>query len=1292
MTDQKQLEKRLQRWQFWIDVGGTFTDCVALSPLGELHTHKTLSSGRIKSEIGSIQERIICDSRRVNDPQDFWLGWTLSVFNKANEAVFESPVIESHKERFLLEKQIPAAIEPGFRYELSSQLEAPLVCIRSILNLANNDSIPDIDVRMGTTRGTNALLERKGARTAFLVTQGFRDLLLIANQDRPDLFDLDIRKPEPLYETAIEVDERIDADGVVLTKMNSADLKSKLEAVRSEGIESISIAFLHSYRNAEHEAQAEAIAREVGFLEVSCSCKVAPSLKIVPRAETTVLDAYLTPVLRNYVAGIRSDLSTASSLKMMTSHGGLVDGSHFTGKDSILSGPAGGVVAFSKIGEAAGHAKSIGFDMGGTSTDVARYGGEFELQTETTKAGVRIASPTLAIETVAAGGGSICHFDGIQLQVGPESAGADPGPACYGRGGPLTITDANVALGRVLPEQFPFPLDVSAIHSRIDAICESIRASTGQRYSRDELAQGFIEIANETMSRAIRNVSIRKGFHPQDHLLISFGGAGGQHACAMARRLGIQKILIHPFAGILSAYGMGLAEIRKREERSLLYPLNSLSLSQLASIQEEMKSRLLGEMQSEGVNLNQIRSIAFTLSLRYSGLESAINVKGDPGADFATSYHDEHRRLYGYAHPERLIEVVSASLEVVAENSATIVSATSKASTQQTHIHGERSPLETTVWHQGESLKASVLFRENLQANSVLQGPLIICDAGSTIWIEPDFQCRVCEDGTLLIEQLQQECGKEVSDQTNISGDSPDLILLEIFNNQFASIAEQMGVTLRKTSVSTNVKERLDYSCAIFDASGGLVVNAPHIPVHLGAMGETVKTLLNECSEVNPGDVFITNDPYAGGSHLPDVTVVTPVHHQTSGELLFLTASRAHHAEIGGIRPGSMPPFSKNLAEEGVLIRQYKLVDKGVSQEAGLKELLQAGPFPSRNVEDNLADVAAQVAANQMGAKLLLEMITSNGLQTVISYMLHIQKTACQKMQRALSLIPDGQYQGTDYLDDGSPICIEITVKADRAKIDFTGTGPVLDSNLNANRAIVTAACMYVFRSLIEESIPLNSGVLEPLEIILPECLLNPPRYDDPAKCAAMVGGNVETSQRVVDVLLGALGKAAASQGTMNNLTFGNATFGYYETICGGAGATAAQAGADAVHTHMTNTRLTDVEVVEHRYPVRIKEFKIRTGSGGEGKNRGGNGISRTFEFLKPIQVSLLTQRRGQYPPFGIAGGSPGVIGCNLLKQKDSEQVQDVGGCVQLELESGDQLTIQTPGGGGYGESHLPVD
>lgn len=1287
MSNEDALSNQRQRWQFWIDVGGTFTDCVARSPSGQLRTHKTLSSGKTKGQIDSVTPFSLFDARRAGEVQDFWQGWKLSVFDESNALVFEGSVKNSNQECLELTAEFPGSVQAGFHYELSGDWEAPLICIRAVLGLASYQSIPDIDVRLGTTRGTNALLERKGARTALLMTRGFRDLLTIGNQDRPDLFDLNITKPEPLYEFVVEIEERLAADGSVLQPLNAADARRKLKELRAGGVESVAIAFLHAYRNGLHEAEVEAIAREIGFQEVSCSSKVAPSIKIVPRGETTVLDAYLTPILRNYIASIRSSLSSESSLKLMTSYGGLVDGSVFTGKDSILSGPAGGVVAFARIGEQLGARQSIGFDMGGTSTDVARYGGEFELQTETTKAGVKIASPTLAIETVAAGGGSICHFDGIQLQVGPESAGADPGPACYGRGGPLTVTDANVVLGRILPSQFPFPLDVRAAHRRIDEIRGSIQAENGQCYSREELAQGFIEIANETMARAIRNVSIRKGYHPQDHLLISFGGAGGQHACAMARQLGMERILIHPFAGILSAYGMGLAEIRKREETAWLEPLEDVVSSRLSLTCAEMKNRLLGQMKREGIVPSQLQPEVLSLELRYIGLESTIRVYGDLDTDFAAQYHREHQRLYGYHHPQRAIELVTVCLELVAQNSADEKITTADAS----HLNGSENVVSefgrTKVWHVERYVEARVLSRLHFTPGRTLHGPLVVCDSGSTIWLEPGFVCEVQTDGALLMQHSPvEECEGKTDLKASVSSE-PDLIQLEIFNNQFASIAEQMGVTLRKTSVSTNVKERLDYSCAIFDADGGLVVNAPHIPVHLGAMGETVRTLICECENIRPGDVFVTNDPYAGGSHLPDVTVITPVHAEGSGELLFFTASRAHHAEIGGIRPGSMPPFSKSLAEEGVLIRSYKLVDGGDSQEAGLKRLLTSGAHPSRNVENNLADISAQVAANQMGASLLLEMIRAQGLDVVLSYMHHIQVTASRKMRRALSAIPDGEYQRTDYLDNGAVIEVRIKIIGEQAIIDFNGTGPVLKSNLNANRAIVTAACMYVFRSLIDESIPLNSGVLEPLEIILPECLLNPPRHEDPKECAAIVGGNVETSQRVVDVLLGALGKAAASQGTMNNLTFGDDTFGYYETICGGAGATASRAGADAVHTHMTNTRLTDVEVIEHRYPVRIREFAIRSGSGGAGEHYGGNGITRTFEFMKPLQVSLLTQRRGEYAPFGLAGGEPGQIGCNLLKTRHAKKFEEIGGCVQLEVKPGDQLTIHTPGGGGYGQA-----
>lgn len=1270
--------RKQTRWQFWIDVGGTFTDCVALSPTGEIRTHKTLSSGRIHGEISHSSASSISDERRCTEPENFWTGWECVIWGKQGDVIFASRVQSSTAAGDLvLRDAAPAEVVSGLKYQLHSHLEAPVICIRAVLGLSLSSDLPAVDVRLGTTRGTNALLERKGARTAFIVTKGFADLLLIGNQDRPDLFDLNIKKPVPLYHSVLEVDERLAADGTVLQPLQIEALRRDLERLHAAGIESIGITLLHAYRNASHEELVERIARKIGFTEVSRSSVVAPTIKIVPRAETTVLDAYLTPVLRTYVTRIRAELSPKSTLKLMTSHGGLVDGRLFTGKDAILSGPAGGVVAFAKVGQMAGWPRTIGFDMGGTSTDVSRFGGEFEIQSETTKANVRLASPTLAIETVAAGGGSICDFDGVQLRVGPESAGADPGPACYGRGGPFTITDANVALGRVLPEQFPFPLDKFAVAQRLSELCLYIEAATGQQYTPQDLAQGFVDIANEIMARAIRKVSIQKGYNPREHALVSFGGAGGQHACAMARSLGIDTILVHPFAGILSAYGMGLAEIRKREELTLLELLKEISREHLASQFQLLETRLEDAFRKEGLDFEQLQSIRRSLSLRYAGLDSTLVITDPPNEDYAAAYTAEHFRLFGYQQVDRDIEVVTVQIEGVSPGSQIPFTYT-----QMRQPTSESFISTSKIGHAGQQLTVPVWQRRDLTAGGHIPGPALVCDLGSTIWLEPGFHCDVQTDGVLLIQRDQ---AIESTSITQAVSEGPDLILLEVFNNRFASIAEQMGVTLQKTAVSTNVKERLDYSCAIFDSRGGLVVNAPHIPVHLGAMGETVQEVLRACPEMKRGDVYITNDPYGGGSHLPDVTIVTPVHHSKTGALLFLTASRAHHAEIGGIRPGSMPPFSKNLAEEGVLIRLMKLVDEGVSREAELCELFTAGEFPSRNVRDNLADVAAQVAANQIGGRLLSDLIREQGEELVARYMTEIQETARVKMERALRQIPDGRYPFQDALDDGSPVCVEITIHQGRAKIDFTGTGPVLSSNLNANRAIVSAACMYVFRCLIAEPIPLNCGVLQPLEISLPESLLNPPRFVDSRQCAAMVGGNVETSQRVVDVLLGALGVAAASQGTMNNLTFGNKTFGYYETICGGAGATPTQAGADAVHTHMTNTRLTDVEVIEHRYPVRIREFKIRRNSGGQGLHSGGAGITRHFEFLAPLKVSLLTQRRGEFAPFGLSGGESGQIGRNSFRSRGNEAFMKLEGAVQLEVDVGDQLLIETPGGGGFG-------
>lgn len=982
----------------------------------------------------------------------------------------------------------------------------------------------------------------------------------------------------------------------------------------------------------------------------------------------------------------------------MTSAGGLIDADRFVGKDSILSGPAGGVIGFSRVAQQAGFTKAIGFDMGGTSTDVARFDGEYEYEFETKKAGVRIVAPMLAIETVAAGGGSICGFDGVKLIVGPQSAGSDPGPACYGRGGPLTVTDVNLWLGRIVPSRFPFPLDRAAVERRLTELQARVGGNT------DALADGLCRIANANMVRAIRRISVARGYDPAEYVLVCFGGAGAQHAGEMAESLGMKRVLIHPLASLLSAYGIGLADVRRFGERSVLKPYSTGQLAELDILFAELERTARAEVAAEGIDTERIQPAVKSLDLRYAGVEATIRVTCPSDGDYAAKYEELHRQLYGYAHSGRKLEITAARIEVVGRTAEPAVDSQPLVPRTPTPDDSQRA------WFDGRFRDTPIFFREHLHPGDEIIGPALISEPSSTIVVDLGWTARLLERGEVVLERREtrdesRELAREAKRLSSPSTLDSQLsvpanpVLLEIFNNLFASIAEQMGVTLQMTSCSTNVKERLDFSCAIFDPDGNLVVNAPHIPVHLGAMSETVKRIIAD----NPKDfaawspsskrpdvgvrttVFVTNDPYRGGSHLPDVTVVTPVHDATTGKLIFFTASRAHHAEIGGILPGSMPPFSKNLGEEGVLIRNFKLVDAGVSREDGLRQLLLSGPHPTRAINDNLADIRAQVAANNIGVRLLSELVEKQSLDVVQAYMRHIQVAAATKMRLALAALPDGRYERVDHLDDGSPIQATITIVGDSATVDFAGTGPVLKSNLNANRAIVTAAVMYVFRCLINEDIPLNGGVLEPISIIVPECLLNPPEHSDPSQSAAVVGGNVETSQRVVDVLLGALGLAAASQGTMNNLTFGDSTFGYYETICGGSGATANAHGADAVHTHMTNTRLTDVEIIERRYPVRVHEFSIRKSSGGAGQHHGGNGIVRKLEFLRPLNVSLLTERRGPFPPFGLNAGQPGSLGHNTLTKTDTKEIVELGGKAQLTVATGDLLTIETPGGGGYG-------
>lgn len=1303
--------------EFWIDVGGTFTDCLMRSPDGNLTTYKVLSSGVTKGRVAKVlNDRSFTDDARIGDPPQFWQGFGITLLHANGDIRQSGRVVDfdTATGTLTLDGQLPTLpAGQSLRYELKSGEEAPILAIRTALGLRLDQAIPPVIVRLGTTRGTNALLTRRGAKVGFVTTRGFRDVLLIANQDRPRLFDLAIQKPEPLFSAVAEIDERLDATGQVLVAPNEPQIRDQLLTLKSTGCESLAICLLHAFANPEHELLIERVAREVGFTEISTSSRLASLIKIVSRGDTTVLDAYLNPILRAYVTRLKSSLSPNTSsagqgttLKLMTSSGGLVDADRFTGKDSILSGPAGGVIGFSRVAQKAGFPKSIGFDMGGTSTDVSRFDGQYEREFETTKAGVRVVSPMLAIETVAAGGGSVCGFDGVKLFVGPQSAGADPGPACYGRGGPLTITDVNFFLGKIIATRFPFPLDHLAVEQRLTELCEQVaRSPLGRTYTPVELAQGFVDIANTTMARAIRKISVARGYDPADYALVTFGGAGAQHACQLARSLGMTHVLSHPYAGILSAYGIGLADVRRLKEQSVLKPLSDETLSNVASLFEELQQSAHQEVVAEGISPDFIDPPTRSLELRYSGIEGTILIEEPSDSrslnskleSYAAAYADRHSQLYGYVREGRPLEVVSARIEVVGRRPDPV-------DVEQPTVTRQPKPTEwTQTWFDAQSCRTGIYLREQLHAGDSIVGPAIICEPTSTVIVDPGFVATILSRGEIVMQDRQQTGSSTAV--TSLADTAADPVKVEIFNHLFASIAEQMGIALQQTSLSTNVKERLDFSCGIFSASGDLVVNAPHIPVHLGAMSETVRRILADNPDLKPGDVFVTNDPYRGGSHLPDVTVVTPVHDETTSELLFVTASRAHHAEIGGIVPGSMPPFSKTLAEEGVLIRNFKLHSQHPprSYEAELRTLLTSGPYPSRAPDDNLADVAAQVAANHTGASQLRQLVERQSWPVVKAYMGHIQAAASAKMRLALrgltntsiaietavqtrhSSLATRDFSHTDHLDDGTPICATITIEGDTATVDFTGTGPVLATNLNANRAIVTAAVLYVFRCLIRDDIPLNSGVLEPVKVILPECLLNPPAHADPAQCAAMVGGNVETSQRVVDVLLGALGAAAASQGTMNNLTFGDGTFGYYETICGGSGATPTAEGADAVHTHMTNTRLTDPEVIERRYPVRIHEFSIRRGSGGAGQHRGGDGITRKIEFLKPLRVSLLTERRGPYAPFGLDGGQSGALGENSLQRADGSLAVDLGGKVSIDIAAGDMLTIQTPGGGGYG-------
>jgi len=1372
------------RWQFWIDRGGTFTDIVARKPDGQLVVHKLLS---------------------------------------------ENPD----------------------RYA-----DAPIQGIRDLMGIGPDKPIPaeEIEsVKMGTTVATNALLERKGDRTLLLITQGFRDALRIGYQNRPNIFARHIELPEMLYEQVIEVNERLTAQGEVLqpiTPEEESRLVQELFRAYDSGIRSCAIVLMHGYRYPDHELRVSALARQVGFTQISISHQVSPLIKLVSRGDTTVVDAYLSPILRRYVDRVAGELEggreqeserareagetqhptpttppphhPTTRLMFMQSNGGLTDAALFQGKDSILSGPAGGVVGAVQTSEMAGYDRVIGFDMGGTSTDVSHYRGEYERTFETEVAGVRLRAPMMSIHTVAAGGGSIVSFDGTRYRVGPESAGAYPGPACYRNGGPLAVTDCNVMVGKLQPEFFPYvfgpdgdqPLDAGVVRQKFAELAQQIHRETGDQRTPEQVAAGFLAIAVEKMANAIKKISVQRGYDVSEYALCCFGGAGGQHACLIADALGMKEVFLHPYAGVLSAYGMGLADVRSLTEQSVELPLSSDTLPAIQKALETLAVQGREELQQQGFDLTDTHSplksgahvqVLPRLLLKYEGTDSTIPVEFGGVEGMRSQFTETHRQRYGFALDNKSLIVDTASVEVVGQTDSPTEGDISRI---------RNSPLtpKTTVpmytastWHQ-----TPVYHRDDLVPGDTIDGPAILIEATGTNVVEPGWSAALTKKGHLMLrkgmgnrewgmgnrewgmgnrewgmgnrewgignrewgvgEQAQQvketHSSQEIthpspsqegitSSQNSTSTHSstphplssspsptpptpptpptsltsptsptsltspstppplhpspPDPVLLEIFNNLFRAVADEMGVTLQNTSYSVNIKERLDFSCAVFDQQGQLVANAPHIPVHLGSMGESVQSLIQaKGDQLKPGDVYILNNPYNGGTHLPDVTVITPVFLKAEGRRQkaeegqvkgagsqvsgtgsqvspltppptphFYVASRGHHADIGGITPGSMPPSSTSIEEEGILLDNVQLVDQGRFLEKRLMERLTAPPYPVRNPTQNIADLQAQIAANEKGVQELRKLVDHYGLDVVQTYMQHVQDNAEECVRRVIDVLHDGRF--TYEMDDGSQIAVNVTINRENrsARIDFSGTSPQRDNNFNAPSAVCKAAVLYVFRTLVDDDIPLNAGCLKPLDVLIPEGSMLNPRYP-----AAVVAGNVETSQAITDALYGALGVMAAAQGTMNNFTFGNERHQYYETICGGSGAGPGFHGTDAVHTHMTNSRLTDPEVLEWRFPVLLRTFAIRSDSGGQGDFCGGNGIVRTVEFREPMTAAILSNHR-RVPPFGLSGAAPGKVGENqVLKADGSTEILPAQATV--DLQTGDQICIATPGGGGY--------
>ena len=1210
------------KWDFWIDRGGTFTDIIGRDPKGGLHPRKLLS---------------------------------------------ENPEAYS---------------------------DAAIQGIRDLLGVAKGEPIPSRrigEVKMGTTVATNALLERKGDRVLLLITRGFRDALRIAYQARPDIFAKEVILPEQLYERVIEVDERIRADGHVETMPNLDEMEGEIARARADGIDAVAIVFMHAWNYPAHEAMTASLCHKIGFSQISVSHAVSPLVKLVGRGDTTVVDAYLSPILSRYVDRVAGELGAVFAtgddgpdadrprLKFMMSSGGLTGADIFQGKDAILSGPAGGVVGMVETARLAGFEKAIGFDMGGTSTDVAHYDGEYERAFDTEVAGVRIRAPMMRIHTVAAGGGSVLHFEAGRFQVGPDSAGANPGPACYRRGGPLAVTDANVMLGKLQPQFFPAifgpdqnrPLDTEIVRRKFEILAEE----AGEDRTAEDVAEGFITIAVENMANAIKKISVQRGHDVTEYLLNCFGGGGGQHACLVADALGMEAVLVHPFSGLLSAYGIGLAAVFASRSRALVKPFGQESLIEIRSLADHLKKAVYRELNEQGIANDDIawRPI---LQLRYDGTDTTLPVSFDGfSPDGAKAeFEAAHKAQFGFIYDDKPLVVEAVNVEAIDMRD--------QGRDERDMTIEQRAADDTgagRIFTEGEWRDAHIRKRERMRPGHHVNGPALIIESHQTIVVEPGWRAEITAKDHVLLRRHEQKA------RAAAIGAEADPVMLEVFNNLFMSVAEQMGVTLRNTAYSVNIKERLDFSCAVFDRNGALVANAPHMPVHLGSMDRSVETVirLNE-GDIHPGDAFVLNAPYNGGTHLPDITVVTPVFDDAGREVLFYTASRGHHADVGGAAPGSMTPLATTVDEEGVLIDNFRMVSKGVFLEKELTELLTDHPYPVRNVHQNVADLKAQIAANEKGVAELRKMVAHFGLAVVEAYMGHVQDNAAESVRRVLERLPDESSYAYP-TDTGQKIAVKITIDRDNreATVDFTGTSKVEKNNFNAPEPVARAAVLYAFRVMVEGNIPMNAGCLRPINIVIPEGCMLRPSYP-----AAVVAGNVETSQHVTNAVFGAMGAMANAQGTMNNLTYGNDKYQYYETICSGSPAGRMNSGlgfngTSGVHTHMTNSRLTDPEILELRFPVLLEDFHIRKGSGGKGRFPAGDGARRTVRFLEKMECSILSSHRNR-PPQGIGGGGDGQAGKTEVRRLDGS-IDRLRACDQTVLEAGEAVIVTTPTAGGFG-------